>query len=367
MTWFTRLTGVREKSAAYVREQLVVTSDGLLTSKANGKSWKHGRLEIPTLADLEGRVAALLPAAARIRVRFVTGDVAALHAAPANGDALFQVASQFNLLEMVSPSVTPEQGIGGYEHDRTQGPICAMSAGAGTIYRQYFVELPSPDEPSQVGQTAGCQINCLDQFATTLAQIAAKQQNTTGDATVVSNGTSFWKMENGYAMPSAEQLASINDILGTISTTDRQQLLASLRVGVQWGTQVTQPRGAAHCVSQIYCSALPVSYCHHPSEDFTKFACLILEGAYRATLAAAVLNAQGPTSGSQTVYLTLLGGGAFGNDLAWIMAAIHKALVHYQRWDLDVVIVSYRPTLSEKLALEKLVRDWSPEEETTEP
>jgi hypothetical protein len=362
MTWFKRLTGFREQSASYVRQQLVVTADGLLTSKANGKSWKHGRLEIPTLQDLDARVAAL-PAAAsepRIRVRFVVGDVAALHATPDNANCLFQVASQFNLLEMVSPSVTPEQGISGYENDHTQGPICAMTAGAGTIYRQYFVEIEKKNgQPSQLGQTSDCQIDCLDQFATTLAQVAAKQS--TGDG---ASNRSFWDMENGYAMPSEEQLACINDILGTISSTDRNRLLDSLRVGVQWGTQVTKPRGAEHCVSQVYCSALPVSYCHHPSEDFRLFASLVLEGAYRATFAAAVLNAHDPTSGSKTVYLTLLGGGAFGNDLTWIMEAIHKALLHYQVWDLDVVIVAYRPTLSVQLALEKLVREWSPDKET---
>ena len=48
-------------------------------------------------------------------------------------NALFQVASQFNLLEMINPNITPEMGIDRYEFDRTQGPICAMSCGAETI------------------------------------------------------------------------------------------------------------------------------------------------------------------------------------------------------------------------------------------
>jgi hypothetical protein len=33
----------------------------------------------------------------------------------------------------------PEQGVGRYENDFTQGPACAVSAGAGTIYRNYWV------------------------------------------------------------------------------------------------------------------------------------------------------------------------------------------------------------------------------------
>jgi hypothetical protein len=52
-----------------------------------------------------------------IRVSELVGDAKALHADSANAGAVFQVASQFNLLEMVSPSVTPEQGIGIYEND----------------------------------------------------------------------------------------------------------------------------------------------------------------------------------------------------------------------------------------------------------
>ena len=68
----------------------------------------------------------------------VTGDVQQMHQSPENAGALFQVASQFNLLEMVSPTVTPEDGVTRYQHDRTQGPACAIAAGAATIYRNYF-------------------------------------------------------------------------------------------------------------------------------------------------------------------------------------------------------------------------------------
>lgn len=59
----------------------------------------------------------------RLKVKVVTGDVRKMHQAPEHAGALFQVASQFNLLEMVSPTVTPEQGVTCYQHDRTQGPV----------------------------------------------------------------------------------------------------------------------------------------------------------------------------------------------------------------------------------------------------
>ena len=52
------------------------------------------------------------------------------------------MASQFNLLEMTAPSITPEHGVARYQLDRTQGPACAIAAGAATIYRNYFAQTP---------------------------------------------------------------------------------------------------------------------------------------------------------------------------------------------------------------------------------
>jgi hypothetical protein len=50
---------------------------------------------------------------------------------------------------------------------------------------------------------------------------------------------------------------------------------------------------------------------------------------------------QASTGGSSTVLLTRLGGGAFGNDDAWIDDAVMRALRVVEYADLDVRIVSY--------------------------
>ena len=42
------------------------------------------------------------------------------------------------------------------------------------------------------------------------------------------------------------------------------------------------------------------------------------------------------------MYLTLLGGGVFGNSDNWILAAIKRALELFARVPLDVAIVSYK-------------------------
>src|SRR5262249_53902947 len=155
MTWFQELTGCVEDSPNSVREQLVM-ENGRLRSLRNGKSWQCGELETPTLAELRAQVAGIEPKPQPISVREVVANVQALHRDVANANALFQVASQFNLLEMTSPWVTPESGIGIYENDFTQGPACAIAAGAGTIVRNYFAPVNG-----SIGQTADNQIDCL--------------------------------------------------------------------------------------------------------------------------------------------------------------------------------------------------------------
>ncbi len=70
-----------------------------------------------------------------------------------------------------------------------------------------------------------------------------------------------------------------------------------------------------------------------------RFARLILEAAYEATIWAAVLNAA--RGASNVVLLTSLGGGVFGNDESWIEDGLRRALQLARRYDLDVKLVSY--------------------------
>ena len=128
--WFAELTGFRETSYDATREQLVVEGDNLV-STVNGKRYGIGSLEVPSLAALRARVK--VPSDGRTTVRCVAGEARAMHADPELDGALFQVASQFNLLEMTGPSVTPEDGVTRYAGDHTQGPACAIAAGAATI------------------------------------------------------------------------------------------------------------------------------------------------------------------------------------------------------------------------------------------
>lgn len=277
-----------------------------------------GRLDVISLERLRSLVDTESTGQAALSISEVVADARELHLSHESEGAMFQVASQFNLLEMISPSVTPEEGISIYANDPTQGPACAIAAGAGTIYRNYFAPVNG-----KVGQTVDNQIDCLQ----SVGSILGNRQE------------SLWSMQNGYALASEHGLTVINDTLGGMGTTKLDNVRAALCIGIQWDTEVTTV-GGGHLVSQIYCSALPVAYSAHPPNIWERFARLILEATYEAAFASAAIN-YGRT-GNRKLYLTLVGGGAFGNEPAWILSAIQRAATIFSKHPLEVHIVSHR-------------------------
>ena len=100
--WFETLTGFKEQNPEQVRDNISVDGE-VLRSQINGKEYICGILETPTLAELRKRVHAAKVQTGKLSIREIVEDVRRLHTDGANAGALFQVASQFNLLEMASP------------------------------------------------------------------------------------------------------------------------------------------------------------------------------------------------------------------------------------------------------------------------
>ncbi|CAK9060718.1 Uncharacterized protein SCF082_LOCUS31929, partial [Durusdinium trenchii] len=341
-----------------------------------GEEWQCGDLQTPRLAELRDRVGKKARRKSPPRLREVVADVQKLHCDVENAGAMFQVASQFNLLEMIGPDRVPEMGVGIYESDPTQGPACAIACGAGTIYRNYFAEVNG-----QVGQSSHNQIDCLSDLGSRLGNRGEKLWRmtngyalpsdagvpyltgiaeqyaceTTCDAPLSSShnqidclsdlgsrlgnrGEKLWRMTNGYALPSDEGLEAVNRQLAAMEEAERDELRGLLRIGLHLDTQVTL-KGASHVVSQAYCSAMPVRYGTPASERWRPLATLVLEAAYEATILAAIENAE--RTRINRLFLTLLGGGAFGNMTAWITDAISRAVLRYPHSGLDIAIVSY--------------------------
>jgi hypothetical protein len=151
--------------------------------------------------------------------------------------------------------------------------------------------------------------------------------------------SALWRMENGYALCTQDGLSAIDRHLELADEAAQDALRACLRIGLHWDVEVTDAPGPVRpTVSQAFCSALPVAYSRLPADRWERFARLVLEAAYEATVLAAVLNTI--RGGSNVVTLTRLGGGAFGNDGRWIDDAMARALALASGWDLDVRAIS---------------------------
>lgn len=313
--WFKKLTGFDEISHENVQQNIRISGQNLI-SNINNKSFQFGELEIVSLEKLREKF--VQPKTIqKIKVSELVADVQELHCELNNENALFQAASQFNLLEMVGPHVTPERGIDIYENDYTQGPACAIACGAGTIFRNYFLNING-----KVGQTSINQIDCLDDIGKELNNEALE----------------LWKMSNGYALVNQKGLLNINEQLSNLTNNEREHLKGKLKIGIQWDTEVTLV-DYKQIVSQIYCSALPVAYSQIESYYWENFAKIILEATYEATLHAAMINLN--KGKSNKAFLTLVGGGAFGNDFNWIIESLIKAIEKFKNIPLDIKIVSY--------------------------
>jgi hypothetical protein len=318
MDWFERITGFEEGSYGETQAALRVT-DGKLSSDRSERACWVGNLETPSLAELRQRVQGIArKSTAEIKLSALQGDVRRLHGQPLNSQALFQVASQFNLLEMAAPDLTPEDGVTRYQDDRTQGPACAIAAGAATIYRNYFVPVAGGS-----GQTRERQIDCLADMGQALGNADAQ----------------LWEMRNGYALCSEQGLATIDGRIAAMTAAQLDALRGLLRIGLQWDVEVTEAPAPGQRVSQAFCSALPMAYTAVAAPRWERFATLVLEAAYEATLLAGVLNRE--RTGCPTVFLTSLGGGAFGNPEEWIEAARTRACEALGGYDLDVRLVSF--------------------------
>mmetsp|Transcript_151742 Transcript_151742/g.486847 ORF Transcript_151742/g.486847 Transcript_151742/m.486847 type:complete len:349 (+) Transcript_151742:70-1116(+) len=218
---------------------------------------------------------------------------------------------------MNEPGARPEDGVTRYYCDATQGPACALACPAATVYRNYFAN----EGRGQAGGSGG-QIDCL-------ADVGELLQN---------KKDRLWKMTNGYGMPDAPGGIAKASARIAADAELAARARAALRIGVHWDTEV---KGGSHSVCQVFSSALPVSYAKSVrSKDWEPLACCILDATYEATLAAAALLAA-ERGQRVTLYLTAVGGGAFGNRSQWIVSAMEKALKAFEEAPLDVKLVHF--------------------------
>jgi len=336
MAWFSEAFGIVEpKNFDQVRNLFKVEGSGddtTLTVKENGRKFKIGAFENPTVLELVKKAKSILSTGligklGVIKFEHIMGNSKDLHLDRKNEGSVFQVASQFNCLEMVSPGVRPRHGITRYAYDKTQGPVCAMACPAATLYRNYYAgAIPGKGQDK----------NQLDNAAEIATLVNNRRHN-------------YWTMQNGYLLPvQNNSLKALNKRFDEKVNVDGKNITLSeaislkLRVGVQWNTETArQGLRHPHRVCQVFCSAVPLSYCSTTDKDFEKLGCAILNGTYEATLAVGtILAAQRRQRVS--VYWTCVGGGVFGNPHSWIARAMQRSLDRWCDAPINVRLVHFR-------------------------
>jgi len=175
------------------------------------------------------------------------------------------------------------------------------------------------------------------------------------------------QVKNGYTIADAEKMQAMKvKLVGATHSTDVANFLSAnpeviedlkdkVRLALQSDTQVTSSKfgavpfvsqsGKPHLVNQAYASACSVAYDGNQVDAYELFGQIVLEAAYEATLAAALINAAKAENkqkpGRFKVYLTALGGGVFGNKMQWITSAIRKACYKFRDTPLEVAVISY--------------------------
>jgi len=319
--WFSEVFGFTEKPANdavsdrdHVLDQTSIDpTSTALTSLANGRVFQCGELNIQTISEFRLEAEKLyetFQCARNPSVSVICDDANTVHESVSSIGATIQVASQFNLLEMVSPTYKPSDGITNYCNDMTQGPVCAMACAAGTLYRNYYDQ----DDDNQV--------DCLREVGKVLSDVP------------------LWDMKNGYCMITTSGSAAMAEVMASDVDTLNEKF-DHLQVGVQYDTEVVSVGDIGHTVTQVYCSAIPLTYMDQrlitpPVKQFAEY---VLMKSYEATVYAAAINAL--YTGNRDLYLTFVGGGAFGNDEDSIVRSIKSIIPIAARYNINIIMVCY--------------------------
>ena len=265
-----------------------------------------------------------------------------LQCAKENEHCMFQAASNFNGVECISDRSTPDEPCfaTNYIYDHTQGPAASIGAGAAALARIHAAFYSARRAARDWGQTIGHQVEML------------------------ANVREHFTVRNGYVCNSKSAPELPRDPAVLRALEDEVRVLVHLHVEAMFGCyslhtlEETRPR----TISQTFCAAMNVAqgasgYQNAQQPDAREKARLLLRAAYRGTLLAAELDR------CPRVYLTLIGGGVFGNSFDDIVAAIrtaHTELFAAARFVQEVHVVFYRAPEIELLerAMEGYTLPW---------
>ncbi|KAL0230792.1 hypothetical protein PCE1_004347 [Barthelona sp. PCE] len=336
--FFERFFGFTE-SVKSVKENVAVSKEGdTIHMECPAGIYQVGELSIKSISDLKEIVDAIEPSEENGTISILMGngvdtknfeeiDVGGQQGQVSNKGATFQVASNFNALEFVSPNDNASMGITRYVWDRTQGPAASISCAPSTLYRNYFHE-----HDGHVGQL-DTEINLLDDYNI--------------------------PVQHGYV------------VLNRRNVDEKMQLRnnwQTIKVGCQRDTQVVTgldsrgllrviPITQEQVVNQIFCASvnmniMPVSWRKNPVLPLVRD---LLMAAYHGAVYNAIINKHRNPDlpGSHKLFLTLVGGGVFSNPLKEIIGAIKEVKPLILKYGIEAKIVLFSGPMNKAVAIQR--------------
>ena len=229
-------------------------------------------------------------------------DVTQVQTDRLNTGATFQVASNLNTMEPPNEETTPddENFVTIYLEDKTQGPMASISAAPAAISRVYCM-FHNENDPSSWGQSSESQIS------------------------MVSKLNDYYTVSNGYVVNyGGEQ---------SFAEKDLDRLCQKVHIGMQYqvdaifGKRVSGKMDKVKKpvrINQVFCAAMNEAQGESGSKnkelDAGELKMKLLQRAcYQGTYLSAICMK------SKKLYLTLVGGGVFGNSLEVIAEEIGRA------------------------------------------
>eukprot|EP01127_Copromyxa_protea_P015976 TRINITY_DN4681_c1_g3_i1.p1 TRINITY_DN4681_c1_g3~~TRINITY_DN4681_c1_g3_i1.p1 ORF type:complete len:879 (+),score=136.53 TRINITY_DN4681_c1_g3_i1:23-2638(+) len=322
-SWFEYLVGNDEDYFAKNKEEFIRNDGDGYLSLVNSKTRKQinaGQFNMVSIADLLlclGPRPNKPPSGLRLPpIEIITAtdpesrrfvDVGYLQSLPENRDAVFQVASNFNGVEGWAETVHPDSRwfTTNYYSDRTQGPAASISCGGGAITRVYAPFYNPRRDPSTWCQTKTTQLNFLENLP---------KYFPTKNGYVVYDGT-----EAKFPKKDGKKWKKllVNYLVGYHKS---QQVCFGHRLPL--GFEVVKDENQV--VDQVFCAA--VNMCQGgtgvKNEEIDKKgekAGFILQASYCGTYLSSICNKR------KKLFLTLIGGGAFGNTPDRIVAEMVNA------------------------------------------
>ncbi|KKQ33566.1 MAG: hypothetical protein US49_C0001G0246 [candidate division TM6 bacterium GW2011_GWF2_37_49] len=336
---FDQLMGMSEVDFKYKASEVVIKAriskdaqNCYWINGADDKLYRCGRFEVMTLGDLRrqamAKADALKGTINQIRFSVIYSkspkkckqlDVTYLEAQPENKDAVFQVASNYNALESTTYTWLPDLNY--YYLDNTQGPAASIAAFPGLVLRHFYFFMKDEKRNNNFmlwrqREQKTANIRDDNDFDMQLNLLDGLGVNT----------------QNGYIWGTGEAGA------GSGIENIKDENADKFKIGFHRDIQVTfvqsknyyythfyQP---SQTVNQVFAAAVNLTQAKDLCPEIKsmsddkkhEIAQLILNWTYESTLKAAIV------AGKKKVFLTLIGGGAFGNKREWIEEAIVQAV-----------------------------------------